>query len=334
MNEKDLKKCDNNKNNKNINMLVKTNTDIGKINIYKPIFKWVGGKTQIIEKILGEFPTEMENYHEIFLGGGSVLLGLLCLEKEGKINIKNKIYAYDLNKPLIYVYKNIQKTPKKFINTIIKIINQYNKLNGVEINRKPSTLNEALSSQESYYYWIRLKYNEMTENEKTTLLGSSYFLFLNKTCFRGVFRVGPNGFNVPFGHYNNPGIIDKEYIKKISILIKNVEFIHLSFEDSLKNAKKLDYIYFDPPYYLMNSTSFVAYTSDGFNQETHDKLFKMLHELKKKNINWMMSNSSADYVINCFDDKKKYSIEKILCRRAINSKNPESKVNEVIIKSY
>ena len=105
MSQKDLKKYDYNNN----IMLVKTNTDFSKINIIKPFLKWVGGKTQIIEKILGEFPTSMENYQEIFLGGGSVLFGLLCLQQEGKIEIKGKIYAYDFNKSLIYLYKNIQK---------------------------------------------------------------------------------------------------------------------------------------------------------------------------------------------------------------------------------
>lgn len=331
MSEKYLKRYDNDNNNI---MLVKTNTDFSKIDIIKPFLKWVGGKTQIIEKILGEFPTYMENYQEIFLGGGSVLLGLLTLQQEGKIEIKKKIYAYDYNKSLIHLYKNIQKTPKKFINTINKIINQYYRLNGEEINRKPTTLEQGLTSQESYYYWIRAKYNEMDGEEKCSLLGSAYFLFLNKTCFRGLYREGPNGFNVPFGHYKNPGIIDKTHIKQVSALIADVEFIHLSFEESLKNVKNETFAYLDPPYISLNSTSFVDYTADGFNQETHDKLFKMLHELKKQNINWMMSNSSAEYVIKSFDDKKKYSMEKILCRRAINSKNPEATVNEVIIKSY
>jgi len=90
----------------------------------------------------------------------------------------------------------------------------------------------------------------------------------------------------------------------------------------------------DPPYVPLNATSFVGYTSDGFDLKLHEKLFKMLHELKKQNVNWMMSNSHTKLVLDSFDDKKKYSVEKILCRRAINSKNPESKVNEVIIKSY
>ena len=317
-----------------INMLVKENTDFKDINLVKPFIKWVGGKSQIIEDILGYFPVQMENYYEIFLGGGSVLLGLLSLQQEGIITINNKIYAYDYNKPLIYVYKNIQKTPKRFLNTIIKIINEYNFIEDVKINRKPITKEEALTSQESYYYWIRSKYNELSDDEKISLLGSAYFVFLNKTCFRGVFRVGPNGFNVPFGHYNNPSIIDKQHIKDISALIKNVEFVHASFEESLENVKKGDYVYLDPIYVKLNKNSFVDYTADGFSQEMHDKLFNILHELKKQSISWMMSNSSAEYVIECFKDNKKYSVEKILCRRAINSKNPESKVNEVIIKSY
>jgi DNA adenine methylase len=345
-NEKDLKNKNviiNNNNDKS-KMLVKDKIDWDKTEISKPFLKWVGGKNQIIKEILGEFPVGMNNYIEPFVGGGSVLLGLLSLKKYGVIDIKQKIYAYDLNKPLVYVYKNIQATPKKFLNTIIKIINEFyaidgdeinhDEINHDEINRKPVNLQEAKTSQESYYYWIRSKYNQMTESEQCGLLGSAYFLFLNKTCFRGVFRMGPNGFNVPYGHYNNPGIIDKTHIKEISQLIKDVEFIHMSFEDSLKNVKKGDFVYLDPVYFKLDKNSFVDYTTDGFNQSTHDKLFKILHELKKEQINWTMSNSSAEYVLKCFDDKKKYSVKKILCRRAINSKNPESKVNEVIIKSY
>ena len=314
--------------------ILKDTNEINNIEFTKPFLKWVGGKTQIIYDIINEFPIEITNYHEIFLGGGSVLLALLILQKENKITIKNKIYAYDFNKPLIYVYKNIQKKPKKFLNSIIKIINEYNFIEGDTINRKSTTIDEALTSQESYYYWIRYKYNQMTDEEKISILGSAYFIFLNKTCFRGVFRLGPNGFNVPFGHYSNPSIIDKQHIKNISALIKDVEFIHASFEDSLKNILTGSFIFLDPPYVPLKATSFVGYTSDGFDLKLHEKLFNILHELKKQNVNWLMSNSCTKLVLDSFNDKKKYSTEKILCRRTINSKNPESKVNEVIIKSY
>jgi DNA adenine methylase len=306
---------------------------INDLNIQKPFLKWVGGKTQIINNIINEMPIEMNNYYEIFLGGGSVLFAILSLQQDAHIEIKNKVYAYDFNKPLIYLYKNIQTKPINFIKTITKIIDEFNAIDGDVINRKPSNIDEALTSQESYYYWIRKQYNSLDLDGQCGLLGSAYFLFLNKTCFRGVFRTGPNGFNVPFGHYKNPGIIDESTIKTISKLIKNVEFNHASFEESLLNVKKDDYVYMDPPYVPVTATSFVGYTSDGFDLKLHEKLFKMCHKMKDDNINFTMSNSNAKLVVDEFD-KDKYKIEFIECRRAINSKKPESKINEIIIKSF
>lgn len=313
--------------------LIKDEFDLSDFPFQKPFLKWVGGKTQIITDILKEFPLSIENYHEIFLGGGSVLLGILSLMEGDNIKIKN-IYAYDLNKTLIYLYKNIQTKCDDFIKEISKLVNENNKITGEVINRKPKNINEAKTSQESFYYWIRKEYNSMSENNKISVLGSAYFLFLNKTCFRGLYRVGPNGFNVPYGHYNNPAVYDSDTLKTISNLIKDVNFIHASFETSMLNIKKGDMVYCDPPYVPLNATSFVSYTADGFEGLLHEKLFKLLKELKDKNINWIMSNSDTKLVVDNFNDDKKYSIQKILCRRAINSKKPDSKTNEVIIKSY
>jgi DNA adenine methylase len=265
--------------------------------IQKPFLKWVGGKTQIITEILNNFPNKINNYYEIFLGGGSVLLGVLSLIKENKIEIKN-IYAYDLNKSLIYLYKNIQTKCDDFIKEIKKIVDVNNNITGIVINRKPTNIDDAKTSQESYYYWIRSKYNDMDDDDKISILGSAYFLFLNKTCFRGLYRVGPNGFNVPCGHYKNPSIYDEESLKKISELIKDVNFIHASFETSLLNVKKNDMVYCDPPYVPINATSFVNYNSDGFEGVLHEKLFKMLYELKKQKIKWIMSNSDTELVLH------------------------------------
>lgn len=216
-----------------------------------------------------------------------------------------------------------------------ELIEEYNQITETIVNRKPNTKQEALTSQESYYYWIRKIYNDMSDDEKITIIGSVYFVFLNKTCFRGVFRLGKRkkDFNVPYGHYKNPGIINKSHIKKISKLIKKVNFIHMSFEESLDYVSHGDMIYQDPPYVPINANSFVGYTSDGFDLKLHEKLFNINTELKRKNINWMMSNSDTKLVLDKFD-KTIYSINTIICRRAINSKNPESVVNEVIIKSY
>ena len=115
--------------------------------IIKPILKWVGGKTQIIDKIISEFPKEMNNYHEIFLGGGSVLLALLSYVKKDIIKINGYIYAYDINEPLIYMYKNIQSNHNEVYEEIQKIIDEFNSCSNGEINRKPNNIDEAKLSK-------------------------------------------------------------------------------------------------------------------------------------------------------------------------------------------
>tara|TARA_Y100000389_G_scaffold62254_1_gene58320 strand:- start:4847 stop:5746 length:900 start_codon:yes stop_codon:yes gene_type:complete len=292
--------------------------------LQKPFLKWVGGKTQIINDIISKIPTEMNNYHELFLGGGSVLLSVLSLQKQNKILIKNKIYAYDINNDLINVYKNIQNNKEELYKIINLYINEYNSITGSIINRKPISIEESKTSKESYYYWIRNKYNKI---DKNTIECSALFMFINKTCFRGMYREGPNGYNVPYGHYKEtPTIISKTDLDYISDLIKDVEFKHNSFTDSIKNVNEGDFVYLDPPYAPENSKSFVGYNADGFNLETHKLLF---NEIKKlKNIKFVMSNAKVDIVTNSFKD---YNCHEIVVRRAINSKNPGSTTKEVII---
>ena len=294
--------------------------------ICKPFLKWVGGKTQIIEKLLKHFPKEIENYHEPFVGGGSVLLAILSLRKENKIIIKNKIYAYDLNPMLIRVYQNIQKHKKELYKYIEKYINEYDGLKGTTVNRNPTTLEEAKSSKESYYYWLRKKYNDM---DKTTVECSALFMILNKTCFRGLYREGPNGFNVPYGHYKKtPTIISKKDLDEISNLIKDVEFLEMSFVKSILRATQGDFVYLDPPYVPVDVKSFVKYTADGFDLETHKKLFDEIVELNKKKNRFVLSNAKVDMVVNYFNE---FNIEELVARRAIHSKNPNSTAVEVII---
>ena len=304
-----------------------------KENITKPFLKWVGGKTQIVDKLIIKFPNEINNYHEIFLGGGSVLLTLLSYVNNGDIKINGNIYAYDLNEPLIYLYKNIQKDYNELYNEIQKIIIQFNLCGDGEINRKPKNINEAMISKENYYYWIRNEYNKLSIIDKNTIIGSSMFIFLNKTCFRGIFRIGPNGFNVPYGHYNNPEIVNKEHLKEIQKLIKNVIFECCDFNISLQNIKKNDFVYLDPPYVPEKITSFVKYNENVFNNDTHINLFKLINKLTDDNKKIMLSNSDVSLVRDNFTNEK-YNIESLLCKRKINSKKPSSKTQEVIIKNY
>jgi len=304
-----------------------------KVDIVKPILKWVGGKTQILDKLIVEFPTEINNYREIFLGGGSVLFTLLSYVKNGIIKVHGNIYAYDLNEPLIYMYKNIQTNHNKVYDELQYLISEFYSCGDGEINRTPKNIKEAKVAKENYYYWIRSEYNKLNNTDKKTAKGSAMFIFLNKTCFRGVFRIGPKGFNVPYGHYKNPEIINKNHLDEIHELIQNVIFECIDFNTSLSRIKPNDYIYLDPPYAPETDTSFVGYTENGFNINNHKKLFELIHKLTETNIKIMLSNADVSLVRNTFTNEK-YNISSILCKRAINSKNPEAKAKEVIIKNY
>lgn len=295
-------------------------------NIQKPFLKWVGGKSQILDKILGHFPSKMNSYHEIFLGGGSVLLALLSLQKRGSFQIEGDIYAYDLNPYLINVYHQIQTQPKKFYKSLSEYWNTYGNLSGTIINRQPQTLEEAKSSKESYYYWVRNYFNQM---DKLTPEGAAVFVFLNKTCFRGLYREGPQGFNVPYGHYKKtPVMMTPSELENIHQLIQNVKFKRSPFQKSLSGLSKGDFIYLDPPYVPENPQSFVKYTHDGFNLETHQELFRILKELHKQKIKLVLSNSNVELVLDTFRD---FSRENLQARRAINAKKPGSTTTEVII---
>ena len=292
--------------------------------LQKPFLKWVGGKTQIIEDIINKIPSKINNYHELFLGGGSILLAVLCLQRDNKIEIKEKVYAYDLNESLINVYNNIKFNKDELYDSINELWTTYDSINGNVTNRNPNNINDAKTSKESYYYWIRKKYNEIDNN---SVEHSAMFIFLNKMGFRGLYREGPNGFNVPYGHYKKtPQMLSKDELNNINDLIKDVEFQCLDFNDSILKVKKDDFVYLDPPYAPETETSFVGYTKDGFNLESHINLFNKIKS--KKHIKFVMSNAKVDLVMEYFND---YKCEDVIARRAINSKNPESTTIEVII---
>ena len=302
------------------------------VDVVKPFMKWVGGKTQIIHHVMSLFPSTMNNYHEPFVGGGSVLLALLSYIQQGLIRVEGTIYASDLNSNLIGLYQNIQSYPNELIAEVEKLENVYKQCNGETVNRDARTEEEAVSSQESYYYWIRTSFNALTNKERTNVSASAMLLFMNKTCFRGVYREGPNGFNVPFGHYKNPSILQPEHIHAVSALVKDVVFTHQPFDDALRDMKRDDFVYLDPPYAPENTKSFVGYTADGFSLETHQSLFALCHTMKERGVKMLMSNADVALVREAFPEPR-YSTQRIRCRRAINSKNPEATTNEVLVKN-
>ena len=302
----------------------------------KPLLKWVGGKMQIINDIMCGFPKEIKDYHEPFIGGGSVLVSFLTKVRDGAIKLSGKVYASDLNANLISFYKNIQSRPEECIDELRKLCSEYGAIGGGGVvNRDAKNIEEASTSKESYYYWTRARFNALTAEERVLPKASAMLLFLNKTCFRGLYREGPNGFNVPFGNNKNVTIIDEKNIRFVSGLIKDVIFTHCSFENNaaLAGAGACgvgDFIYFDPPYAPETDTSFVGYNKDGFGIENHRALFRLCDEMTKKGVSILMSNADVKLVKDAFPSPV-YATRTISCRRAIHSKEPDSRTNEVLI---
>ena len=301
--------------------------------ITKPIVKWVGGKTQIIDTVISLFPTKMHNYRELFVGGGSVLLALLTYVKKGIITITGYVYAYDVNEQLISLYKNIQMNHIELYDKVQEFIKEYTSATGLDVNREPTTILEATQSKENYYYWMRKQYNLLSVSDKNSVLGSAMFVFLNKTCFRGVYREGPRGFNVPYGHYKNPEIINKDHLIEIHDLIKDVIFTSNDFDVSSKEIADGDFVYLDPPYAPETINSFVSYTKNGFDEDQHAKLFTLCDTLTDAHTKFLMNNSNVQLIKNHFTNVT-YNIRTLDCKRAINSKNPSAKTSEVIITNY
>ena len=292
----------------------------------KPFLKWVGGKSQIIDDIMKHFPSEINNYHEIFLGGGSVLFALLYLRENHKITIDGSIKAYDANPALIHLYKCVQNDNGLLFEMVTKYRNEYDSIEGTSVNRKPKCYNEGKTSKESYYYWVRSEYNNTI---KTTSEAAAMFLFLNKTCFRGLYREGPNGFNVPYGHYKRtPSIVTRDDLNSLSKLIQDVVFECCDFSDSLNHITKGDFVYLAPPYAPTDATSFVSYTNGGFDVNCHKRLFSKIKQLHSEHIKFSMSNAKVELVTECFEG---LDVHDIVAKRAINSKNPGSTVTEVIV---
>lgn len=301
--------------------------------VCRPFLKWVGGKTQILDDVLSKFPKTINNYHEAFLGGGSVLLGILSYQKQKLITVHQKIYASDINLNLISLYKNIQTNVEDFITELSKLKEEYE--SKLDSDSLVSESKESKDSKEEFYYQKRNEFNSLESKE--SIRSSVLFLFLNKTCFRGVYREGPKGFNVPFGHNKNVSIFDETHLRDVSELIQPVIFTHQSFEKSLELCHEGDFVYLDPPYAPENDKSFVGYVKDGFTLEQHNLLFSTLksekfREIKLEGIKFLLSNADVALVKDAFPEPYKTTI--IECRRAIHSKNPGAKTNEVLIQNF
>ena len=274
----------------------------------KPFVKWVGGKRQLMQDLENNFPKQFSTYHEPFLGGGAVMFNLLTKKPQLSCNVS------DFNSDLILAYVTIRDKLEKLIESLENHSKNYHK-NSTE-----------------YYYEVR-KQEPKQQIEKVSRL-----LFLNKTCFNGLYRVNKKGqFNVPLGRYTNPNIVNKENLTAVSKILqsKKIKISCRDFEAVLGDAKKGDLVYFDPPYQPVSSTAnFTSYTHRDFTEEDLERLAKLADQLHSKGCYVLLSNSNSKTVKDFFS-KKYWKISSINVNRAINS-NAQKRTGhkEIIIKNY
>ncbi|WP_033161298.1 DNA adenine methylase [[Mycoplasma] collis] len=294
--------------------------------IVKPFLKWVGGKGQLLKEISQFYPFENKNiykYCEPFVGGGAVLFDILT-----KYKLK-EIYISDLNKNLINSYLIIKNHVHKLINILKKMESDFLNLNNLE--RKEFYLNK----RKEFNSLIKLN----TINKK--IFKAALLIFLNKTCFNGLYRVNKNNeFNVPMGTYNNPLICDEENLLNISKKLKNIKIIFADYKKTINFIDENTFVYLDPPYRpITKSSSFVEYTIDKFDDENQKELADFINEINKKNCLFLMSNSDPKNYNsndNFFDDLyKEFHIKRINAKRSISS-NPETRkeIKELLIFNF
>lgn len=309
-----------------------------------PFLKWVGGKGEILDKL--PFPKKIDNYYEPFLGGGSVLIHLLNKLEDGEIELIGKITANDINTQLIGTFRAIKEMPNELSQRIQYLADCYKtapliKKPPEQKHKKtivPDTIENAIQNgKEVLYYFYRNWYNSIVYGDKSPesqVDMAALFIVINRTCFRGVHRVGKD-FNVPFGNYLNPWFPTADDILILSNLFNkyDVDFRNEHFTDVYRKGRNpLDFYYLDPPYYPIDEKSFTGYNEGGFNMEEHNKLiiyYRTIANRYKSRI--LMSNADVSFITDALGD---FNIEKIPVMRRIHSKNPGEKAMEVLIKNY
>ena len=292
----------------------------------KPFIKWVGGKGQLLSEINKLYPVELgkniNKYAEIFVGGGAVLFDILSKYK------LDEVYISDKNLELINTYKSIRDNVDILIKSLKEMEEQYIPLDNE--NRK------------DYYYKKREEYNSLKINiEENNIEKAVLFIFLNKTCFNGLYRVNKKGeFNVPIGTYKKPKICDEENLKNVSMALKKVKIVYADYRESEEFIDNKTFVYIDPPYRPLNITSsFTSYTENDFSDEEQIELAEYINVLNKKGAKIVISNSDPknnDIDDNFFDKLyKNYNINRVKATRMLNSNaNLRGAINELLITNY
>ncbi|MDE3022431.1 MAG: DNA adenine methylase [Pseudomonadota bacterium] len=272
----------------------------GKIPSPKPFVKWAGGKRQLVNLLRCHSPSSFNCYVEPFVGGGAFLFSML----------PEKAVISDVNPELINAYKVIRDDVEKLIRSLKRHRNE-----------------------ESYFYKVRAKHPVTM----STVQRASRFIFLNKTCFNGLYRENSKGqFNVPFGRYVNPNTVDEENLRAVSAYLNRaqLQILHQDYQQTVSNAQKGDFVYFDPPYYPISATaSFTRYAKNDFNARNQEELAQAFHDLAGRGCQAMLSNSNTDFIKKLY---REFSIIEIEATRFINCKAERrgKELVEILVKSY
>ena len=268
-----------------------------------PFVKWVGGKRQLMPAINQLLPKKYSTYYEPFVGGGAVLF-----EIQPKKAIVN-----DYNAELVNTYNVIKNEPEELINDLKNHINE-----------------------SEYFYDIRALDRKEGFDELSKVKKASRVIYLNKTCYNGLYRVNNSGeFNSPFGRYKNPNIVNDITIRAVSKYFNanDITIINGDFENAVKNIRKGAFVYFDPPYDpVSKSSNFTGYIQGGFNMYDQIRLRDLCDKLDKQGVKFLVSNSATQLILDLYS---KYDITFVKANRAINSKaSKRGEVDEVLIRNY
>lgn len=277
---------------------------MSKNQLVMPVVKWVGGKRQLLSEITPLLPKRISTYCEPFLGGGAVLFSLQ----------PSKAIVNDVNTDLITVYEVIRDNIDELINSLKKHQNT-----------------------SEYFYMIRdidrdkEQYRNLSKIEKASRL-----LYLNKTCFNGLFRVNSSGeFNSPFGHYKNPNIVNEPILRAVNRYFNSnsINFYSEDFSVTLNRLKKGSFVYLDPPYDPISDTAnFTGYNKGGFDKNEQIRLKQCCDDLNRRGIKFMLSNSATNFIKNLYQD---YNISIVKAKRAINANGAKrGAIDEVLVRNY
>lgn len=274
----------------------------------KPIIKWVGGKGQLLEQIKERLPVNFnknhQTYYEPFAGGLAVLLELM----------PSSAIVNDINPELTNMYLQIKYQPQK-------VITNLKKLDG---------LHESFEDPKEFYYSVRKDFNDNMGSE--TAVQAARFIYLNKHCFNGLYRVNSKGeFNVPFNGKLSGRSFDEDHLRNVSEVLTHTLVLNKDFEDAVSGAGMHDFVFFDSPYVPLTPTSFTDYTKEGFSYKDHVRLSKVFKELTDRGCYCMLTNHDTPLIRELYKD---FRIEVVDVRRSINRNGSDRTGKEVIITNY